>query len=353
MQRVLLLLLISPLLASASIRGRTRRSDIASLEARVALLETQGSCAPEVRIHVDVEGGSFEDHEDHGQDVDHSHEQHGHTHDTHADHGEHHDASHEDTSAETSDEHAGHHAHDAGHVAHSGHDHDQSDDEASNGVDVHLHLHLDRPGGMAGYGHGEHGGHGAGGDRDTHAYASCKIVGAAGHDDLSGYIHFRQDWMDGNSDVEVGFEVSGGAASTEYELHVQQFGDTSDQCQHIGDMFMPNTGAGHDHHHQRVKRAGHHGGHGNALPGGHGGRRGGHGRRGHMERVEALSCDLGDIDTDSSGALTGREIHDEITLIGPARYILYGRSIAIRAEGAGAVVGCCSVVRSAGTYWQE
>merc|ERR1719328_789113 len=98
MQRVLLLLLISPLLASASIRGRTRRSDIASLEARVALLETQGSCSPEVRIHVDVEGGSFEEHEDHGQDVDHSHEQHGHTHDTHADHGEHHDASHEDTS---------------------------------------------------------------------------------------------------------------------------------------------------------------------------------------------------------------------------------------------------------------
>lgn len=208
---------------------------------------------------------------------------------------------------------------------------------------------------MGGYGHGEQGGHGAGGDRDTHAYASCKIVGAAGHDDLTGHIHFRQDWRDGNSDVEVGFEVSGGAANTEYELHVQQFGDTSDQCQHIGDMFMPNTGAGHDHHHQRVKRS-HHGAHGNALPGGHGGhggRRGGHGRRGHMERVQALSCDLGDVDTDSAGALTGKELHDEITLIGPARYILYGRSIAIRAEGAGAVVGCCSVVRSAGTYWQE
>jgi len=351
---LLLVFLASPFLVSATIRGRTRRSDIASLEARILALETHGSCAPEVRIHVDVEGGSFEaplgHHEDHGEDVDHSHEQHGHTHDTHADHGEHHDASHEDTSAETSDEHAGHHAHDAGHVAHAGHEHDESAEQGS-GVDVHLHLHLDRP--AAGYAaHGEHGGHAAGGDRDTHAYASCKIVGASGHDDLAGHIHFRQDWMDGNSDVEVGFEVTGGSASTGYELHVQQFGDTSDQCQHIGDMFMPNRGGGHEHHHQRVKRAHHggHGGRGNALPGG---RRGGHGRREHMERVQALSCDLGDIATDSSGALTGRQLHDEITLIGPGKYLLYGRSIAIREEGAGSVVGCCSVARSAGTYWQE
>merc|ERR1712141_511375 len=105
--------------------GRARRS-LADLQARVLALETNGACAPEVRIHVDVEGGYLEEqqggHEDHGQDVDHSHEQHGHTHNTHGSHGEHHDASHEAGTGSESDEHADHHAHDAGHVAHQGHD---------------------------------------------------------------------------------------------------------------------------------------------------------------------------------------------------------------------------------------
>merc|ERR1712141_21732 len=307
--------------------------------------------------------------------------------------------------------------------------HDQGHEQGS-GVDVHLHLHMDRPGGMHEHGEQEEAGDIVGyafvtegglcsdntriGDADEcrvaaaqlnidnevveeqdasspagcyyvgrlatpyfndhgmfnnfeqtsavatpicqrsghdhtnhHAYASCEVVGAAGHEGLTGRIHFRQDWESPDSEVELGFDVSGGlSASTDYEVHVHKFGDTSNHCANIGDMFMPFRRSGHGRH-QRSTRQGH--GH-NGL-GGHKARHGGRG--GYIERLHELSCDLGDKETDASGALTGRELYDEITLIGPSRYILLGRSLAIRTEGpSGVTVGCCSVVRSAGSYWQ-
>jgi len=324
---LLLFLVVSTV--SSTYSGRTRRSAaiIDALVERVDALETQ-QCRPEVRIHVDFDGGHVEDHDDHGQDVDHSHEQHGHTHDAHADHGEHHDDSH---AADDSGEHDDHHA------QHADHDHDDHSVASGSGVDVHLHLHMDPQQG----GHHQHGASGPA-HPDPYYYATCYMQPAAGQS-VGGQIYLRQNWENKASDVEFGFEVSGLTANTKYEIHVHEFGDTSDQCgERIGDMWMA---AGGEHaEHGRQARAAHHGQHG-----AHGARR----PAGYMQRKERLSCDVGDVLADGDGNVGGREDHDEVTFLGMARYILAGRSLAIRTSGVdGAVVGCCSVLKTKGTFWQ-
>jgi len=336
---LLLFLVVSTV--SATYSGRTRRNaEIDALVERVVALETQGQCRPEVRIHVDFDGGHVEDdhhdHDDHGQDVDHSHEQHGHTHDSHTDHGEHHDDSH---AADDSDEHDDHHA------QHDDHDHDHHSDASASGVDVHLHLHMDPHGGM--HQQGGHHEHGSSGPEhsDPYYYATCYMQPAAGQS-VGGQIYLRQNWENKGSDVEFGFEVSGLTANTKYEIHVYEFGDTSDQCGQIGDMWMA---AGGDHaEHGRQARAAHHGQHG-ARGGAHAARR----PAGYMQRKERLSCDVGDVLADGDGNVGGTEDHDEVTFLGMARYILAGRSLAIRTSGVdGAIVGCCSVLKTKGTHWQ-